>query len=66
MKSPFTGGKVSLQNEKRTFDYKNQQFEIVFYYYVCCDTNQQFTDTVLDELNINQVHNQYRELDGVL
>jgi len=64
MKSPFTGGKVSLQNEKRTFEYRNQQFEIVFYYYVCSDTNQQFTNTALDELNINQVHNQYMELHG--
>lgn len=65
MNSPFTGGKVSLQKEKRTFEFRKEQFEIVYHYYVCCDTNEQFTDTALDELNINQVYNQYRILQGL-
>ncbi len=35
------------------------------HYYVCLDTQEQFTTTELDMLNINQVYNQYRVKYGI-
>ena len=34
---------------------------IVFHYYKCEDSREQFTSAALDELNMNQVYNQYRD-----
>ncbi len=60
MKSPFTGGEVTLLKEKRTIDFRNEKFEILFHYYLCKDTAKEFTDEELDKININQARNQYR------
>ena len=65
MKSPFTGGKASLIREVRVFDYRKEAFNIMYHYYKCEDTQEQFTTTALDELNINQVHNKYRAKYGI-
>lgn len=65
MKSPFTGGKVQLIREARTLDYRKEAFDVVYHYYLCEDTREQFTTTELDILNINQVHNKYRAKYGI-
>lgn len=65
MKSPFTGGKASLRHEIRVFDYRREAFNIMYHYYQCEDTQEQFTTTELDALNINQVHNKYRAKYGI-
>ena len=65
MKSPFTGGEVTLKQEKREFVFRKEKFTIVNHYYVCNDTGEDFTTTKLDELNINQVYNQYRVKYGI-
>ena len=65
MKSPFTGGEASLQKEMRTLDFRKEAFKVLFHYYVCQDSQEQFTDDSLDELNINQIYNQYREKYGI-
>jgi len=31
------------------------EFEILFYYYLCEDSGEQFTDTMLDDLNFSQL-----------
>lgn len=65
MISPFTGGEVVLKREPRHYEYRGSKFNIVYHYYQCVDTGETFTNTQLDELNLNQVHNQYREREGI-
>lgn len=64
-KSPFTGGKVALKTERKEFEFRKSKFEIIYHYYVCEDTREEFTDTQTDELNLVQVYNQYREKEGI-
>ena len=61
MKSPFTGKEMTFCKERRTVPFRKEDFEIVFHFYKCEDTNEQFTTTELDELNMTQVYNQYRD-----
>ncbi|MDX2129957.1 MAG: DUF4065 domain-containing protein [Chloroherpetonaceae bacterium] len=61
MKSPITGKEMTLKKEKRSMEFRKEKIEIVYHYYKCEDSGEQFTTTALDELNINQVHNRYRE-----
>ena len=61
MKSPITGKEMKLTNERRSMDFRKETFEIVFHCYKCEDSGEQFTTTSLDEVNMNQVYNQYRD-----
>ncbi|WP_160712233.1 type II toxin-antitoxin system antitoxin SocA domain-containing protein [Chitinophaga solisilvae] len=65
MKSPFTGGSVRLEKETRSFEYRKEAFGIVYHYYICNDTGEEFTTAELDTLNISQVHNKYRSRYGI-
>lgn len=61
MKSPITGKEMELRKEVRLIEFRKENFEVVFHYYYCKDSKEQFTDTTLDDLNMNQLYNQYRE-----
>lgn len=61
MKSPITGTTMKLTQEKRLMDFRKKTVEIVFHYYKCEVSGEQFTTTALDEVNMNQVYNQYRD-----
>ena len=65
MKSPITGKEMILTKEKRSMDFRKEKFEIVFHYLKCEDSGEQFTIEDLDDLNINQVYNQYRDLHNI-
>lgn len=65
MISPFTGGEVTLVTEPRSFEFRGSKFNIIHQHYRCEDTGETFTNTRLDELNLNQVYNQYREKEGI-
>ena len=65
MTSPFTGGEAILIKEPREIEFRGSKFHIVHHSYQCVDTGEKFTDTKLDELNLNQVYNQYREKEGI-
>ena len=52
---------MKLTKERRSMDFRKETFEIVFHYYKCEDSGEQFTTTSLDEVNMNQVYNQYRD-----
>jgi putative zinc finger/helix-turn-helix YgiT family protein len=41
--------------------FRKETFDIIFHYYQCEDSGEQFTSAALDELNMNQVYNQYRD-----
>jgi putative zinc finger/helix-turn-helix YgiT family protein len=61
MKSPITGKEMKLTKERRSMDFRKETFQIVFHYYKCEDSEEQFTTTLMDEVNMNQVYNQYRD-----
>ena len=61
MKSPITGKEMKLIRERRSMDFRKETFDIVFHYFKCEDSGEQFTTTLLDEVNMNQVFNQYRD-----
>ncbi|MDD2793089.1 MAG: DUF4065 domain-containing protein [Sediminibacterium sp.] len=65
MKSPITGKKMKLVKEVRPMEFRKDVFDVVFHYYKCEDSGEQFTSTELDELNMNQVYNQYRDLHNI-
>ena len=54
-----------LRKEKRTIQFRKSSFDVVFHFYYCNDSREQFTTTQLDELNTNQVYNQYRDLNNI-
>lgn len=39
---------------------RKEEFRILFNYYLCEETGEEFTDEVLDNLNVAQAYNQYR------
>lgn len=61
MKSPFTDGEATLHYEKKNIEFRKDMFSAIQFYYKCNDTGEEFTTTDLDEINISQVYNQYRE-----
>jgi uncharacterized phage-associated protein len=65
MKSPFTGGDAKLMKEPRVLEYRKDSFEVIYHYYVCADSGEQFTTTEIDTLNVAQVHNKYRAKYGI-
>jgi hypothetical protein len=64
MKSPFTGGKATIQKKIRTVVFRNEPIEILFQYYLCEDSGEQFTDEKLDKANFDQVYHQYKSKFG--
>jgi putative zinc finger/helix-turn-helix YgiT family protein len=61
MKSPITGKEMKLTKERRSIDFRKETFDILFHCYKCEDSDEHFTTTSLDEVNMNQVYNQYRD-----
>lgn len=61
MKSPITGKEMTLVKEPRSMDFRKETFEVVFHYYKCEDSEEQFATTSLDEVNMNQLYNQYHD-----
>ncbi len=61
MKSPITGKEMKLIKAHRSMNFRKETVEIVFHYYICEDSKEQFTTTALDELNMNQVYSRYRD-----
>ena len=61
MKSPITGKEMKLIMERRSMEFRKEIIEVIFHFYKCEDSGEQFTNTALDEVNMNQLYNQYRE-----
>ncbi len=60
MKSPITGKEMKIASAKQRLTFRKEEFELFCKFYVCEDTGEQFTDTKLDEWNLNLLHNLYR------
>lgn len=65
MKSPFTGKEMKLIREERELTFRKEEFTYVHHAYQDEETGELFTTTELDELNIIQVYNQYREHNNI-
>ncbi|MEX0720797.1 MAG: type II TA system antitoxin MqsA family protein [Balneolaceae bacterium] len=61
MKSPFTGGETELIRERKSLVFRKESFEITHHSYWCVETGEYFTTEEIDQVNITQVHNKYRE-----
>ncbi|WP_026836964.1 type II toxin-antitoxin system antitoxin SocA domain-containing protein [Gillisia sp. JM1] len=61
MKSPITGKEMSLQKKEEIITFRKEEFNYLHFNYLCEDSGENFSTTELDELNINQVYNQYRD-----
>lgn len=65
MKSPFTGGELTLFTEKRKATFRKEEYEYTHVCYQCEDTKELFTTTELDEVNTAQIYNEYRFKYGI-
>ncbi len=61
MKSPITSGEMTLKREERVMGFRKKNYPLQYHYYYCNDSGQQFTTTELDDINLIQVYNQYRD-----
>lgn len=52
---------MSLKIEKSILEFRKEKFEYNHKCYYCEDSGESFTTTELDEFNLNQVYNQYRD-----
>ena len=50
-----------LKKENRVLSFRKEKIEVVYHYYLCEDSGEQFEDDQLSDLNITQVYNKYRE-----
>jgi hypothetical protein len=60
MKSPLTGREMKLMSEPSTLDYKGKTYNVIHHYYLCELSNEQFTTTELDEMNLLELNKQFK------
>ena len=65
MKSPFTGKEMQIVYEKRTWDFRGEQYDYVHAAWMCADTGEKFTTDEMDNTGFVQVTNQYRAKYGI-
>jgi putative zinc finger/helix-turn-helix YgiT family protein len=66
IKCPFCGSeKVALKREPTKIFFRNEEFKVYKLFYECESCKERFTDTRLDERNLQQVKNQYREIHSI-
>ena len=61
MKSPINGKEMKLMKENRTLTFRKEEYKVLYHFYICQESKEQFTNAELDEINLNQLYNQYRE-----
>ena len=60
MKSPLTGKEMKLMSEQSTLDYKGKTYDVTHHFYLCELSNEQFTTTELDEMNLLELNKQVK------
>jgi hypothetical protein len=60
MKSPLSGKEMKLMSEPSTLDYKGKTYNVTHHYYLCELTNEQFTTSELDEMNLLELNKQVK------
>ena len=51
---------MRLLKEKKTMEFRKESFEIMYHYYQCEETGEEFVDERIGDLNLDQVYNAYR------
>ena len=65
MKSPFTGKEMKRVYEKRTWNFRGEQYKYEHISWLCEDSGEQFTDDESDTAGFIQITNQYRAKYGI-
>lgn len=65
MKSPFTGKEMKVVYEKRTWNFRGEEYAYTHAAWLCADTNELFTTDEMDDSGFLQVTNQYRAKYGI-
>lgn len=65
MKSPYTGKEMKRIYEKRTWNFRGEQYDYMHTSWQCEDTDEQFTTDESDTAGFLQVTNQYRQKYGI-
>jgi DNA-binding transcriptional regulator YiaG/uncharacterized phage-associated protein len=60
MKSPITGKEMVLKTEFVKHEFRKEQFDMLYHYYLCEETEERFEDERLADLNLTQIYNKYR------
>jgi hypothetical protein len=60
MKSPLTGREMRLMSEPSTLSYKGKEYNVIHHHYLCELTNEQFTTSELDEMNLLELNKQVK------
>ena len=60
MKMKRPEGKVTLNKKPMRLEFRKEPFQVMYHTWVDHETGEEFTTSELDELNLAQVHNQYR------
>ncbi len=58
---PICDGNAVLSASKKNRSFRKENFELNELYYKCSDCKEEFTTTEIDEVNVSNVYNQYRE-----
>jgi transcriptional regulator with XRE-family HTH domain len=61
----MTNNNLTLQKKSCTLEFRKEKFQIVYHNLINQNTGEEFTNEALDELNLAQVHNQYRSKYGI-
>ncbi len=65
MKSPITGKEMKRVYEKRTWNFRGEQYKFEYMAWLCEDSGELFTDDAGDTASFVQVTNQYRAQYGI-
>lgn len=60
MKSPYTGGEVSIITERQTIPFKQEEFEMDITSFECVDTGKRFTTGDMDDAFVDELHRLWR------
>lgn len=63
--SPLTGGEAFYQKEMRETEFRGEKFVYEHHNILDLETNMEFTNTEIDEGNIQRVYSQYRAKHGI-
>ncbi|BDD00750.1 hypothetical protein PEPS_30300 (plasmid) [Persicobacter psychrovividus] len=51
---------MRLKQSLTSLTFRKEAFEVVYQYYYCEDSQEEFTDEALDTLNLERVYQQYQ------
>ncbi|MDP3831841.1 MAG: DUF4065 domain-containing protein [Ignavibacteriaceae bacterium] len=65
LECPMCDGTALLQIEPGVNTFRKEEFKILSHFYKCSKCEEEFTTTEIDQINVFQVYNQYRQLHNI-